>query len=358
MAENSKIEWTDHTFNPWIGCTKVSDGCKHCYAETLMDKRMGKVQWGPQGTRVRTSAANWKKPLTWNKQEWWECLDCGYRGSVYSFDDYCPECRGSNCKPTRQRVFCASLADVFEIQPGQPEMAQWRMDLFELIRLTPNLDWLLLTKRPENVMISEPVHKAQRLPDNAWIGTSVENQQTADERIPELLKVPAKVRFLSMEPLLGAVDISEYLPFEYYVPQSQLTNYLDDGSRWANEDSIHWVIVGGESGHEARPMHPDWARYLRDQCVASGVAFHFKQWGEWVPYSQATTKDQRERFAAEQKPGGTQTYWGARIDIGPQGPITGTTPGVSPESVARIGKAAAGRMLDGRTWDEFPKDTK
>lgn len=321
MAENSKIEWTDHTFNPWIGCTKVSDGCKHCYAETLMDKRMGKVQWGPEGTRVRTSAANWKKPLAWNKQRWEECADCGWRGPHSDTHDFCPTCDGENLKPTRQRVFCASLADVFE---GRPELVEWRNDLFTLIDKTPNLDWLLLTKRPENVndMIYEIGHWTLDEFDNVWMGTSVENQQTADERIPHLLQIPARVRFLSMEPLLGPVDISEYLPFGYYVPQSQLTNYLDDGSRWANENSIHWVIVGGESGSGARPMHPDWARSLRDQCQEAGVAFHFKQWGEWEPSWDGAPSVRYEY------PDGTRLH--------------------------KNGKAAAGRILDGRTWDEFP----
>jgi protein gp37 len=125
MAENSNIEWTHHTFNPWIGCTKVSDGCKNCYAENLMDKRYGRVKWGPQGTRVRTSEANWKKPLKWNRE--------------------------AEAKGERHRVFCASLADVFEDKPDQPEMEQWRLELLELIIKTPYLDWLLLTKRPENV---------------------------------------------------------------------------------------------------------------------------------------------------------------------------------------------------------------
>ena len=119
MAENSKIEWTDHTFNPWIGCTKVSDGCKNCYAESLMDKRWGKVKWGPQGQRQRTSDENWKKPFAWDRQ--------------------------AAKQGIRYRVFCASLADVFE---DNDQVSDWRLDLFDMIKVTPNLDWLLLTKRP------------------------------------------------------------------------------------------------------------------------------------------------------------------------------------------------------------------
>ena len=203
MGSNSKIEWCDHTFNPWMGCTKVSDGCKHCYAEQLMDKRWGKVQWGPQGKRVKTSDANWAEPLRWNKQ-------AGELGIRY-------------------RVFCASLADVFEHKDAQPEMDVWRAELFALMLETPNLDWMLLTKRPENVRtmlraagewwfqkapttydvkLLRWVHHGERFaPANVWIGTSVENQEQADSRILALLNIPAKVRFLSMEPLLGSVDL-------------------------------------------------------------------------------------------------------------------------------------------------------
>ena len=248
MAKNSKIEWTDHTFNPWIGCTKVSDGCKHCYAETLMDKRYGRVQWGPQGTRVRTSAANWRKPVQWNKQ--------------------------AAAEGRRYKVFCASLADVFE---DRPELVEWRRELLDLIIRTPRLDWLILTKRPENVnrMIEQATGFSEasmwfHAAPHVWIGTSVENQETADKRIPHLLQIPARVRFLSMEPLLGPVDLNLG---NWHTSPAECPAWYD----WCN-CSIDWVIVGGESGHNARPMHPDWARSLRDQCVAAGVPVFFKQW--------------------------------------------------------------------------------
>src|SRR5688572_16993416 len=146
MAENSKIEWCDHTFNPWMGCTKVSPGCKFCYAETLMDERYGKVKWGPLGDRIRTSKANWRKPIQWNKAAWFQCRDCGWRGPRGDIHQ-CPGCSGFNMDAVRQRVFCASLADVFESKKQQwLNMHQWRMDLFKLIEETTNLDWLLLTK--------------------------------------------------------------------------------------------------------------------------------------------------------------------------------------------------------------------
>lgn len=244
MAENSAIEWTDHTFNPWIGCTKVSTGCSRCYAETLMDKRYGRVKWGPRGTRVRTSTANWRKPLTWNRK--------------------------AKQEGRRYRVFCASLADVFE---DRPELYPWREDLFGLICDTPHLDWLLLTKRPENVDemfldIVGPVRLGWEDFPNIWIGTSVENQEQADKRIPELLKAPAPVRFLSCEPLLGGVDLGLYL-YPFFA--------ADDPRHCPHRNGIDWVIVGGESGRGKRPFNPDWARSIRDQCQAAGVPFFMKQ---------------------------------------------------------------------------------
>lgn len=231
MAENSAIEWCDHTFNPWIGCAKVSPGCKHCYAETLMDTRYGRVEWGVHGTRVRTGPDNWKKPLRWNRQ--------------------------AEAEGRRYRVFCASLADVFE---DRDELEPWRRDLLALIYQTPRLDWLLLTKRPENVMRM----LYGFMPPNLWIGTSVENQETADERIPELLKIPATVRFLSCEPLLGPVDLTPWLGTGHPT--------FDPG--------VDWVIVGGESGPKARPFDVRWAWSLVEQCADAGVPCFVKQLGD------------------------------------------------------------------------------
>lgn len=287
-----------------------------------MDKRFGKGQWGPQGTRRRTSEAYWRKPLLWNSRQWMECPACGWRGER---DWTCPDCDRTPTTPVRQRVFCASLADVFE---DKEELEEWRSDLFRLILNTPNLDWLLLTKRPENVTSFVPYYwKTQGLPDNVWIGTSVENQETADQRIPHLLKIPARVRFLSMEPLLGPVDL--YALFD------------KDGTVWS--EGIDWVIVGGESGPNARPMHPDWVRSIRGQCQAAGVPFFFKQWGEWL-------------CSAHIKTGMIQ---GNRLDMmwpwatGERGDLQGDT-----TCMLRIGKKAAGRLLNGREWSEFPQDSQ
>ena len=237
MAENSNIEWTTHTFNPWRGCTKVSDGCKNCYADTL-SKRNPKTLgvWGPNGQRVVAAESYWKQPRLWHAK----AIAAG----------------------ERHRVFCASLADVFEGRDTMPE-SSWeavesaRRRLFNLIDDTPQLDWLLLTKRPQNIQDMLPsvrIGESAEFRQNLWIGTSVENMWAADERIHWLKKVPAAVRFLSVEPLIGPVSL-----------------------RLIAEPGIHWVIVGCESGAHARPMDLDWARSVRDQCKSAGVAFFMKQ---------------------------------------------------------------------------------
>lgn len=305
MGENSEISWTHHTFNPWMGCSKVSEGCAHCYAETLMDTRYGKVQWGPNGTRVRTSESNWRKPLAWD--------------------------RAAKKAGERHRVFCSSLADVFEDWQGpivgsgfdDEELAiddertrlmtmdDVRRDLFDLIDSTPNLDWLLLTKRPENIerMVLDTCRGGGwwARSKNIWFGTSVEDQKRADERIPELLKIPAAVRFLSMEPLLGPVDLTsiqtkshwafkaepsklnalrgytysrrERLVLNGIVEERGETNFVDTEC-----ESVSWVIVGGESGQGARPCNLQWIRTLLIQCQAAGVPCFVKQLGA-EPYN-------------------------------------------------------------------------
>jgi protein gp37 len=218
MAENSAIEWTDHTFNPWVGCTKISPACDNCYAERWA-KRSGMVEW--DGPRKRTSAANWAKPIKWNNA----AAKAG----------------------TRLRVFCASLADVFDAEVDPI----WRENLFTIIDLTPSLDWLLLTKRPK---LAAEYFSDLPTPPNVWVGTTVENKAMAAVRLPFLMQIKAPVRFLSMEPLLEPVGV--------YSTHGGLPD---------------WIIVGGESGGNARYMHPDWARALRDQCRRAGIPFFFKQ---------------------------------------------------------------------------------
>jgi protein gp37 len=287
--ENTNIEWTDHTFNPWMGCTKVSPGCDHCYAERDMDHRLHRVQWGPQGERVRTVASNWRKPVQWNAAAAAFLAEHG----------------------RRQRVFCASLADVFDnkVDPA------WRADLLALIDSTPNLDWLLLTKRVGNVATMLPAGWLEAHP-NVWLGASIVNQEEADRDIPKLLRLPARVRFLSMEPLLGPVDL-------FSVQTGEL---LHTSGNEYNPGSLDWIIVGGESGPEARPMAPAWARSLRDQCEAAGVPFLFKQWGEWGPYDRGRTDAKQLAM-----------------------------PGALDAPMALYGKKLAGRQLDGAHYDGYPK---
>ncbi len=270
MGSNSAIEWCDATFNPWWGCLKVSPGCANCYADTLAT-RYGFTIWGPAATTERRlfGENHWQEPLRWNA--------AAAKAGV------------------RKRVFCASMADVFE---DNPQVEEARFNLWRLIEATPMLDWLLLTKRPENIEELVPLRWVDDVPQsNVWYGTSVENQEQADTRIPILLAVPAVVRFLSCEPLLGPVDLRPYL-WEEAGPAWAGLNVADPG--------IHWIITGGESGAKARHCDPAWVRSIRDQCqevnavVPGAVAFFHKQWG------------------------------------------------------GRIAKSG-GRLLDGRTWDELPQ---
>lgn len=327
MAENSKIEWTDHTFNPWMGCTKVSPACTYCYAERDMDHRYGKVAWGNKGTRVVTSDANWKKPDKWNR-------DAMYREIDHEDESSLGKDLGEYQRP---RVFCASLADVFEDWDGpmtnskgeqlfwshsrhphesafhwigEPEaaggespvtMSDVRLRLFALIDATQNLDWLLLTKRPENIKKMWPTEddgsggklaeaifggngRLVRRRDNVWLGTSVESSDYL-YRIDTLKSCGdlASNLFISAEPVVG--------------PMPTLGEHID---------GIDWVIAGGESGPNARPADPEWYRSIRDQCLSLGIPFHFKQWGEFN------------------------------------------------EHQVRVGKKAAGRVLDGITHDGVP----
>lgn len=236
MAKNSKIEWCDHSFNPWVGCQKISPGCDHCYAEGWA-KRSGLVQWGPHADRRRTSAVNWRQPLKWANVA--RTARLGWENP-----DFTP--------PRRPRVFCASLADVFDNQA--PEI--WRSDLFALIEDTPELDWLLLTKRPENIREMIWPKWDAGLPSNIWLGFTAENQEWFDRRWPLVAQIPAVVRFCSYEPAIGPLRIGR---------ASEPPKGLD------------WLICGGESGPRARMMDLQWARNARDDCSKAGIRFFFKQ---------------------------------------------------------------------------------
>lgn len=299
MSEQTGISWTDHTFNPWWGCVKVSPACTNCYAERD-SKRYGFKIWGQDSERRFFGDKHWAEPLLWDRK--------------------------AEKAAVRRRVFCASMADVFE---DRPDLVPHRERLFRLIDATPNLDWLLLTKRPENIVRLWPGLVAQPGAlgcwSNLWLGVTAENQEYADKRIHPLLSVPAVVHFLSYEPALGPLDLAGY---------GWLSCVHESGTQQDDHFScspiIDLVIAGGESGGNARPSHPDWFRSVRDQCVAAGVSFHFKQWGEYAdPYqiSHAGYDDvvMNERAAYV----GDAPMW-------------------------RVGKKSAGRLLDGRVWDEMP----
>lgn len=300
MAENSKIEWTHHTFNPWEGCTKIGPGCDHCYAETR-NNRFGGGNWGPGAPRRKTSQSNWQQPIKWNKQ--------------------------AAASGVRYRVFCASLADVFdnEVDP------KWRAELFLLIKQTPNLDWLLLTKRIGNTRAMLPDDWGRGYP-NVWLGATVVNQEEAARDIPKLLSTPAAIRWLSMEPLLAPVDFAG-MWVEHENPAAH-QNMLE---------ALDWIVLGGESGPGARPMHPEWARSIQQQCAALGVPFLFKQWGEWCPRGPESLGYQIH-----------DTPHRIRLtDTGDNGSILGAT-GDNECWMQRAGKKLAGRTLDGKLHDEYP----
>lgn len=253
MAATTKISWCDHTFNPWVGCERISPACDSCYAATWA-KRAGHPElW--QGERRRTTRENWKQPLKWDA--------------------------AARAAGKRVRVFCASLADVFD----NAVPMEWRVDLFELIGKTTNIDWLLLTKRIGNAnrMLDEVMDVMscglQRWGEpvtwtNLWLGATIANQAEADRDIPKLLATPARVRFLSCEPLLGAIDLG-LMRRSYGFPR----HITSDGRAVGMPQGLHWVIAGGESGGKARPSHPDWFRSLQQQCASAGVAFFMKQMG-------------------------------------------------------------------------------
>lgn len=339
MGETTAIAWTDHTFNPWWGCVKISPACDGCYAERDAHRYgfadgggNGPELWGKNAERRHLTDGHWAKPLAWD--------------------------RAAAAAGRPALVFCASMADVFE---ARDDLDPLRDRLWTLIEATPHLIWQLLTKRPEQILRRVPPRwlgiddrfapitdlderrkwaarpqAAAAWPANVWIGTTVEDQARADLRIPRLLEVPAPVRFLSAEPLLGPVD--------------------------HDLAGIAWVIVGGESGPNARPMHPGWARALRDRCVRrrtlscihggrihrwqpgescppygpivptpGEAAFFFKQWGEWAP-----GRGDRQRLFLRYDGGQTAIDSGDVVEV------------------VRVGRKAAGDELDGRRWQEFP----
>lgn len=331
MGENSKIEWTTHTMNFWIGCQEVSAACDFCYAREQNEFRKWVAGWGPDGERRRTSMGNWHKLRKWNR----EAGELGIRAKVFS----------------------NSLSDFFD---NDKNVSISRREAWHYIEQSPNLDFLLLTKRPQNIrkMLPDPESGVSPWGDgwpNVWLGTTAENQQEADRRIPHLLAVPARKRFLSCEPLLGPIEISDYLRIRWPAGEQpgcrsigmpcrdirQGDGYSSQGENcyargWC--PGIDWIIAGGESDtkRRARPMHVTWARSLRDQCAEAGVPFFFKQWGDWARWEPRYTADP-----------------GRLIYLGVDGSYSGN-PGIRREPMVRIGKKAAGALLDGVSHKAMP----
>lgn len=320
MSDNTAIEWADTTWNPVTGCDRISPGCDHCYALTMAKrlKAMGQPKYQNDGD-PRTS------------------------GPGFGVTTHPGELTAPTSWRTPRKVFVNSMSDLFHARVP----ISFVRDVFDVIQDTPQHTYQVLTKR---------AHRLARLadqlpwPGNLWMGVTVES---ADQlgRVRDLCAVPAAVRFLSCEPLLSAIDISPWLrpaPGCGFVdaedaccthpanpsPDCNSSVRCPVTDRWRG---IDWVIAGGESGPGARPMHPDWARSLRDQCTGSGVPFFFKQWGNWAPISGSLPY---------------RTQWGYLRADGSWGcPPPSQPPGTN---IARVGKKAAGRELDGRTWDEFP----
>lgn len=333
MSDKTGIEWADATWNPVTGCTKVSEGCRHCYAKTFTERFKGvDGHYFESGFDVTLRPDKLAQPLRWTRA---------------------------------RKIFVNSMSDLFH----QDVPDEYIDEVFEVMAMAQNHTFMILTKRQARMLEWFKTVRSRRpiqgqgvctggspfcmaayckthdadvgycgspwpLP-NVWLGVSVENQQSADERIPLLLETPAAVRFLSCEPLLGSVDLNHITLQLSDAPERGKPAISISALRgWYGGDGapakIDWVIVGGESGNKARPMHPWWVQEVRDQCQAAGVPFFFKQWGEW-----------KETHALRcNEPGIKGKPWHT-FD-----PDT---------SVCRIGKQAAGRELDGKTWDEFPE---
>lgn len=351
MAANSKIEWTDSTWNPVTGCTKVSTGCKNCYAERIHPR----FRTGPFN-EVKLHEHKLAEPLHWKKP---------------------------------RNIFVCSRSDLFH--PSVPDMIIHRV--FALASLTPWHTYQILTKRPERMLAyskkyenlfvdgasDEITHFLQEtsfkgtewresvtrdeedlkdvdyeyhgdLPlPNVWLGVSCEDQKTADERIPLLFATPAAIRFASCEPLLGPINLDRLsqhgMSWLEGLSGRRITNNVVEKTHRL----LDWVIVGGESGPHARPTHPNWVRSLRDQCREASVPFFFKQWGEWIPASQYF----HTQLIKPESVGEKQCKW-----MQPDGSLRPIGEGLMDSQstlMVRIGKKAAGRVLDGELWDQYPE---
>lgn len=358
MSDNTHIEWTDATWNIITGCTLLSEGCRHCYAATLAVTRLKHIPSRAGLARINAvGEAKFTGEVRFN-QQW---LDQPLRWK----------------KP--RRIFVCAHGDLFH--ENVPD--EWIDKVFAVMALCPRHTFQVLTKRPERMATyfagrranfgraSEVLHKMDhpcneddhdwavdqldafdssgRLMHQVWLGTSVEDQATAEARVPHLLATPASVRFVSAEPLLGPVDFRKLSDENWTTETLHLdaTTGFTHNAGFVQEEiatrdgapllrdlppRLDWVVVGGESGRGARPMHPDWARSIRDQCQAAGVAFFFKQWGAWAPISfDDLMSEEMESLEIE-----------------------GKLHGFADQPMLLSGKARAGRLLDGREWNQMP----
>jgi protein gp37 len=386
MSDKSAIEWTDATWNPTRGCTKISPGCARCYAETFAERFRG-VAGNPyeRGFDPRLVPEKLHEPLKWRKPRrifvnsmsdlFHEDFPDEYIDQVFAVMGVA-HWHTFQVLTKRADRMAAYFAETWQV-PAQPAARAYDIDILERPAHVENR-WDRINRACDDIpsevlgdhcwdgedsLIGRPAWPRAPYP-NVWLGVSVENQKYADARIPHLLKTPAAVRFLSCEPLIGPVDLTQFLTDEpsftintlarfYRTPDGKASEFNSDGDGKTydrvvkNPLPLHWVIVGGESGHGARPMHPDWARSIRDQCQAAGVPMLFKQWGAWAPVGGDTPRGLK-LIHAHARGGHTPAI--SRHE--PGCPCDGM-----PSDVPMVlaGKKAAGRLLDGRTWDEFPE---
>jgi len=345
MGANSKIEWCDHTWNCWRGCAHVHvpgatcSGCDHCYAEAGSKQNPAVLgQWGDDAMRAIAAADYWQLPYKWDQQ--------------------------AKAAGERYRVFSLSYGDWLE---DRMELVPPRVRMLRTVAETSNLDWLLLTKRPENWarLLRECLDNWKSTKygqkrdqaywwaaawlngsacDNIRVGASVEHQLALEHRMPHLLMIPGPL-FLSLEPLLGPVDVSPWIPSEDgFVATPDGPIHADDGAIYPD-----WIIAGGESGKspEIRPSHPSWFRQVRGDCQNSSepIAFFFKQWGEWLPI------DEYSPFVH----GPDDSVYPHRLLYRDGTDLPDSSRTDLPTSMYRVGKKAAGRLIDGREWSDFPK---
>lgn len=317
MGDSTGIEWTDGTWNAWWGCQKVGPGCDNCYAEAL-DRRTGGAHWGAKADRRRTSVQNWNAPLRWQRQA--DAFEAEHG--------------------RRRRVFCGSMMDIMD----NAVPLEWSHEAFARIEECDRIDWQLLTKRAGNVADRIPDHWKTAWPRHVGLMITVVNQEEADRDIWKLLEFKGRYRIpwvgLSMEPLLGPVDLTSILISEnerLNALSGELRGVLDGHTAWHKRTGLHldWVIVGGESGPGARPMHPDWARSILRQCAVAGVPFMFKQWGDWFPFGGMDAEGRENTVSRGKNPSFWHEWGDGEISV-------------------RLGKKAAGRYLYGTTHDGFP----